>query len=128
MLDASALLAFLQQEPGGDEIAARLDRALISSVNWSEVVQKAIEHEIDTAGMREDFEALGLEIVPFEALQAEEAARLRPATRPLGLSLGDRACLALARLRGWPALTTDRSWDRVALDVVVQVLRRAPVG
>jgi len=123
VLDASALLAFLRAEPGGDQVPELLERAVVSSVNWSEVVQKAVEHGVATSGMREDFAALGLEILPFDALQAERTALLRPETRHLGLSLGDRACLALALLRGWPAVTTDHSWEQLQLDVAVRALR-----
>jgi PIN domain nuclease of toxin-antitoxin system len=72
---------------------------------------------------RLDVEAAGVTIVPFDPEHAEEAARLWVAAPRSGLSLGDRACLALARSRGAVAMTTDRAWADMALDVSVQVVR-----
>jgi len=123
VLDASALLAMLHGEPGGDEIQGLLETAVISSVNWSEVVQKSLERKVETEGMREDLEALGLKIVPFSAAHAERTASLRAKTRHLGLSLGDRACLALASALRLPALTTDRPWADLSLDIDIRVTR-----
>lgn len=123
VLDASALLAMLHAEPGGEKVQKVLQTSSISSVNWSEVVQKSLERGVEVEGMRQDLEVLGLEIVPFSAAQAERAAFLRALTRQLGLSLGDRACLALAAELRLPALTTDRNWADLALDVEVQVTR-----
>lgn len=76
VLDASALLAFLQSEPGCDQVEAALAETVISSVNWAEVVQKSIAAAVDVNGMREDLEALGLRIVPFSAEEAGIAAQL----------------------------------------------------
>ncbi|HEY4564239.1 MAG TPA: PIN domain-containing protein, partial [Thermoanaerobaculia bacterium] len=81
MLDASALLAMLQEEPGADVVQELLETAAISSVNWSEVTQKALERQTEIEGLRQELEALGLEIMPFTAALAETTARLRPATR-----------------------------------------------
>ena len=97
--------------------------AAISSVNWSEVVQKSLEREVEVEGMRQDLEALGLKIVPFSAAQAERTASFREPTRHLGLSLADRACLALAAELELPALTTDRVWADLALAVEVRITR-----
>lgn len=124
VLDASALLAFLQDEPGGETVEDLLGTAVISSVNWSEVIQKALEKETPVDGLREELESLGLEIVSFTAELAEKTAFLRAETRPFGLSLGDRACLALAGDLGRPAVTTDRIWRDLSLDVEVRVLSR----
>lgn len=123
VLDASALLAMLRNEPGGEQVPELLAGAALSSVNWAEVIQKSLDYEVDISGLREDFEALGLEIVPFSIDQAEQVARLRRPTRAVGLSLGDRACLALALERGWSAVTTDRAWAEAALDVPIVTLR-----
>lgn len=123
VLDASALLAMLQDEPGAEEVAAALDRAAISAVNWSEVWQRALERGADVAGLREDVAALGLRIEAFDAEDGEAAARLWPVGRRAGLSLGDRACLALAQRLGAPALTTDRAWARLDLGVEVRTIR-----
>ena len=123
VLDASAILALLHSEPGGETIQKLLESAAVSSVNWSEVVQKALERKAEVEGLRQEFEALGLRIVPFSASQAEQAALWREQTRSLGLSLGDRACLALAAELGVPAVTTDRIWKDLALGVEVRTLR-----
>lgn len=123
VLDASALLAALLDEPGGAAVAQAVDSAAVSAVNWSEVLQKAIGRNVDTAGLRGELESLGLEIVPFGTEDAELAAELWPRTQPLGLSLADRACLALAQRLGVPAVTADRSWTELELEVQVRVIR-----
>jgi PIN domain nuclease of toxin-antitoxin system len=124
VLDASALLAFLQDEPGGEAVEELLGTSAISSVNWSEVIQKALEKKTEVEGLREELESLGLEIVPFTAELAEKTAYLRAETRSLGLSLGDRSCLALADDLGRPAVTTDRIWGDLSLRVKVRVVSR----
>ncbi|HYG65171.1 MAG TPA: type II toxin-antitoxin system VapC family toxin [Thermoanaerobaculia bacterium] len=123
VLDASALLAVLHDEPGGDLVESLLETAVVSSVNWSEVLQKALERQTDLRGLREDLESLGLEILAFTAAQAERAAQLRSTTRHLGLSLADRACLALAAELELPAITTDRVWQDLALDIEIRLAR-----
>jgi ribonuclease VapC len=96
VLDVSALVALLQQETGADAVAAALRDASISTVNWSEVLQKSLSQGIDTVGMQTDLEALGVQFVPLSSLHSELAAQLWPNTKSFGLSLGDRACIALA--------------------------------
>lgn len=123
VLDASALLAMLQTEPGGDEVQNLLATAAICSVNWSEVAQKALDWQTEIEGLRQELEALGLEILPLTALLAETTARLRPSTRQAGLSLGDRACLALAAVLGLPAVTADRIWPDLGLPIEIRVVR-----
>jgi ribonuclease VapC len=123
VLDASALLALLQNEPGGDLVQELLETAAISSVNWSEVAQKALDWQTEIEGLRQELEALGLEIMPFTAPLAEMTARLRPATRQAGLSLGDRACLALAAVLDLPAVTADRVWPDLGLPLKIRVVR-----
>lgn len=121
VLDASALLAWLQAEPGGELIESELASAAISSLNWSEVLQKSLAHGVEISGLRADMEALGLRILPFDASDAELAARLwSPGS---GLSLADRACLALGLRHGVPVWTADRIWAQVSLDVPVRVIR-----
>ena len=122
-MDASALLALLHAEPGADAVEAAIDRAAISTVNWSEVCQRSVARGVETSGLRGEIEALGLEIVPFSAEDAEEAASLWPRSRDLGLSLGDRACLALATRLRRAALTADRSWLALELDVEIRPIR-----
>jgi PIN domain nuclease of toxin-antitoxin system len=123
VLDASAILAVLQREPRAEVVVPLLDGAAISAVNWSETIQKAISRDVSIDGLRADIEALGVSIVPFTAVEAEQAAALWLETMHAGLSLGDRACLALARREGVPALTADRSWSSVAVGVDVRVIR-----
>jgi len=123
VLDASALLALLHSEPGGEVVEDLLSAAVISSVNWSEVVQKALERKAYQQGMRQEAESLGLVILPFTSEQAERTAHLRQQTRHLGLSLGDRACLALAAELRLPAVTTDRVWKDLEVGVEIRTVR-----
>jgi PIN domain nuclease of toxin-antitoxin system len=121
--DASALLALLQREPGQATATAWLPGAALSSVNWSEVVQKTLARQGDIELLRQGIAGLGIRIVPFAQAEAERAARLWPQTQPLGLSLGDRACLALALEQGVPVLTPDRAWTQLALDCQIELIR-----
>ena len=98
VLDASSLLAFLHDEPGAERVRSALSGAIVSAVNWSEVVQKSLQRQADIAGLRQEFEHTGVEFLPFTPEHAEIAALLWDRTRQHGLSLGDRACLALATL------------------------------
>ncbi len=123
VVDASALLAMLHGEPGADNVAEAVERGAISTVNWSEVYQRSLVRGVDVAGLRSEVEALGLEIVAFTVDDAEQAAEFSPPTRHRGLSLGDRACLALARRLELPALTADRSWLDLDLDVQIEAIR-----
>jgi ribonuclease VapC len=123
VLDASALLAMLHAEPGGDLVRGLLQTASISTVNWSEVIQKALDRDVEVQGLRQELEALGLRILPLTADQAERTAFLRAETRHLGLSLGDRACLALAAELGLPAVTADRAWQDLSIGIEIRVAR-----
>lgn len=123
VLDASALLAMLHDEAGGEKVEPLLAAAVISSVNWSEVVQKSIARNVWDESLRADLEALGLSIVPFTREDAEGAARLWHRTRARGLSLGDRACLALGHRLGLPVVTTDRAWKGAVPGLDVRVVR-----
>ena len=123
VLDASALLAYLQQESGGSAVRAVLHEAVMSTVNWSEVIGRAHVAGVDTTGLREDLQSLGLALRPFSASQAERAGRLVEKTRPFGLSLGDRACIALAIDRRESVYTADRVWTELDLDVAIKAVR-----
>ncbi|MGF3028012.1 type II toxin-antitoxin system VapC family toxin [Methylobacterium aquaticum] len=126
VLDASAVLAVIFGEDGADQVAGHLPGARISSVNAAEVMTKLID-----LGMPEDtvdaiVEGLQLTIVPFEITHARECARLRTLTRSAGLSLGDRACLAVAKQLDAHAFTTDQAWSRLdsaAVGVTIELLR-----
>ena len=89
VLDASALLAYLHDEPGAEKVEAVLGDSLISTVNWSEVVQKSLSRGVDTDGLHEDTETLGVIIEAFTLEDAEGAAKLWPISRTMGLSLAD---------------------------------------
>lgn len=123
VLDASALLAFLQDEPGGEVIEPLLSQCLLSSVNWAEVVQKSLSRHVDIRGLREDVEALGVSITPFTPGQAEIAGALWKETRRFGLSLGDRSCLALGLHLRNTVFTTDRVWKNLPLDLDIRLIR-----
>ena len=123
VLDASALLALLKRESGADSVAPLLERSVISSVNWTEVLQRAIAGGMEVGDVRQNLQFLGLRIRPFTAEDAEPTARLWHTTRQAGLSLGDRACLSLARELGLPAVTADRAWATLGLEVEVRLIR-----
>lgn len=123
VIDASALLALLNQEPGVEQVLQQLDGASMSAVNWSEVVQKALHRGVDTVGMRAEVQQLGLRIEAFTPAHAESCAALWSTTRQHGLSLADRACLALAQQHSASVLTADRAWTRLGLDLKIQLLR-----
>lgn len=123
VLDASALLAFLHEEPGGERVSPVLEGAHVSAVNWSEVLQKSLQRHVDIDGMQQEFIEVGVTFEAFTPQQAETAARLFTRTRDHGLSLADRACLALAMDRGLPVMTADRAWAGLGLDLEVDVIR-----
>ena len=116
LLDTSAVLGYLQSEPGWEIIAAEIvtGTACICVVNQTEVLSKLCDKGMDWQDAQKAFNKLALLPEPFTAATALDAARLRPLTREYGLSLGDRACLAAARLRQCPVLTGDRDWLKVA--------------
>jgi PIN domain nuclease of toxin-antitoxin system len=123
VLDASALLATLFEEPGGAAIEARLENACISAVNLSEVAAKLADRGTPAELITGVLAALDLDIRPFDRAQAERAGILRGSTRKRGLSLGDRACLALAEALERTAVTTDRAWAKLDLGIAVEVAR-----
>lgn len=123
VIDASALLAMLHGEAGAETVEFALEGGAISSVNWSEVHQHSLARGVALDDLRGELEALGLEIMPFTVEDAEHAAALWRPTRHLGLSLGDRACLALALRLGRGALTADRAWVDLDLGVAVEAIR-----
>lgn len=123
VIDASALLALLQDEPGSSRVAEALPDASISAVNIAEVVAKLCDRGLAADKARETLETLALDIVDFDFAQAAASGGLRPASRPLGLSLGDRACLALAARSDLPAMTTDRAWTGLDIGVSVDLIR-----
>jgi ribonuclease VapC len=125
ILDASAVLAFLLREPGQERVMeVLLTGPHMSTVNFAEVVTKYVLRDAATQGERLRNE-LPVVFVPVDEDLALQAALMASVTRPLGLSLGDRICLALARRTGLTALTADRSWLEIAapIGVTVEVVR-----
>lgn len=122
-LDASALLAFLLREPGHERVREFLGDACMSTVNFSEVLGRFARAGRDVLLIAERLLAGPIELVEFTAERAVAAAALVPATQPYGLSLGDRACLALAAERGIRAVTADRSWRRLKVHIEIETIR-----
>ena len=122
-LDASAVLAFLNREPGSEWMEAVLDVSILSAVNWAEVLTKSLEYGVDLHDAAGLIQALGVVILPFTDTDAQAVAELRESTRHRGLSLGDRACLALAQRHEVTALTADRAWAELDVGVEVRLIR-----
>jgi ribonuclease VapC len=123
VLDASAVLCLLQEEKGAERVARALPAAVIGAVNYSEVISKLVESGIDEATADGLMDTLQLTVIPFDRRQARLAGALRATTRRLGLSLGDRACLALAGTEGAIALTCERVWTKFEGPCKVEALR-----
>lgn len=120
VLDASALLAVVNNEPGSAKVTEVLYGAAISAVNMAEVLTKLVDEGKGEESLRSALGSFPVTVVPFDEDQAYKAGLLRQTTRSQGLSLGDRACLALAHSLGLPAFTADRAW--AGLDVGVEVV------
>lgn len=124
VLDASALLAYLLDEAGAGEVEQALgDQAAIGAVNLAEVLSKLCDAGEDPDSAMGGITVLPLDVVPFDEDLAVESARLRPPSASAGLSLGDRACLALGRRLGRRVLTADGSWVGLIPDVDVVAIR-----
>jgi PIN domain nuclease of toxin-antitoxin system len=123
VLDASALLALLYREPGYEVVSAHMPDCCISTVNLTEVVSRFVRDGHAGQQIWQQLRASSIEFVPFSSEQAILASHLLTRTQPYGLSLADRACIALAMLRGLPALTADRAWSQVQVGVTIQTIR-----
>jgi len=123
VLDSSALLTIVKKERGADIVEAAFGDAAISAVNVSEVLSKVWDWGLDANTYIGDLTRLRLEVVDFDFSRAALAASLRATTRSFGLSLGDRACLALAVERDCPAMTADRNWAKLNIGVPIQLIR-----
>ncbi len=122
-LDTSAVLAFVQNEPGGDRAEAAMHDATISSVNLGELVAKFVDRGASREDCDEILAALALDVTTHGTVEAREAGELRRVTRQHGLSLGDRACLALAMRHGHTVVTADRIWAELGLGIEIEVIR-----
>ena len=123
VLDASAVLALLANERGAEQVQAALGSAAISAVNLAEVLAKLGDRGVTEAEQRLIRVSLDVEVRSFDEHAAWRASSLRGTTRSHGLSIGDRACLALALEEGLPVLTTDRAWSKLDVGVEVRPLR-----
>jgi len=123
VLDASALLALVFQEAGTAVVERHLAESCMSTINLAEVLAKVARDDMDVAALRGGLERSAIEWVPFGFDDAEQAALLVPVTRAHGLSLGDRACLALAKARNVPVLTGDKAWAKVDVGVEIRLIR-----
>jgi PIN domain nuclease of toxin-antitoxin system len=123
VLDSSALLALLWNEPGSEAVAAVLDGGLMSTVNAAEVYSKIIDRGLGAALAESIFATLPIQLVVFDAPQAKEAGLMRDRTRHLGLSIGDRACLALAKYKGADAITADSAWTKLEIGISISSIR-----
>ena len=125
VLDASALLALINAEPGAERVLRALleSECVLVSVNLTEVLTRLIDRGASAQEAADRIQTTGLTVVAFDQTLAVAAAKLRTATRSKGLSLGDRACLALAQQLGSTALTADRAWSELDLGIEIEVIR-----
>ncbi len=125
VLDASAILALLFEEPGAETVRAHLRTGVIGAANLAEVLAKLCDHGLPIQEAARAVAILGLDVAPMTGKQAQSSAAMRVSTRAAGLSLGDRACLALASELNARALTADRGWAKIAeaVGVAVEVIR-----
>ena len=123
VLDASAVLAVLRQEPGADRVMTRISGAIISAVNYAEVVTRLASKGSDLAQVLIDLDNLLRDVRAFDQEQAQAAGMLEASTRLFGLSLGDRACLVLANRLGLPVLTADQVWAKLDIGVSIELIR-----
>ena len=122
ILDASALMAMLREEPGAKKVADAIAGARMSVFNYAEVVSYFIHAGMDQHVIDAMLDPLPIELVPADKDLARLAGHLRAPTAEAGLSLGDRFCLALAKRKGLPAWTADKGWKRIAAAAGVEVV------
>ncbi|MGB3723005.1 MAG: type II toxin-antitoxin system VapC family toxin [Pacificimonas sp.] len=124
VLDASAVLALLRAEPGGEHVSDMLDDAIMSAVNLHEVAKELLVSGIPIAIVEIMLAKLRIDIRPHDSSAAFAAARLHAETKQYGRGLGDRACMSLAITLGVPALTADREWAKIrAKGLKIEMLR-----
>lgn len=121
VVDASAVLAWLQEEPGGARVTALLEGGIVSAANWCEVLQKVRQHGGDPEEVGLLLRSLGLEVVDVTRTDGERAAELW--TREYPLSLGDRLCLAVAERLEVPVVTAESRWAAVDVGIEIQLIR-----
>lgn len=123
VLDASSLLALLNNEPGAQRVRDILPEAVIGAVNVCETVGKLTKAGMSLKDARTSIELIQVEVLPFDAELAYKAGALVVETKRLGLSLGDRACLALGLMLNKTVVTADHLWSKLKLEIPVEVIR-----
>lgn len=123
VLDTSAVLAIFNQEPGAETIVRIVRQSAISTVNLAEIATKLNQWAVPPEQIMRWVDGLEVEIVAFTEDQAIAVGSLRNLTHERGLSLGDRACLALAQRLGIPAYTSDRKWSEIEIGINVVQFR-----
>jgi len=123
VLDSSAVLAVMFGESGQERVLATLPGALLSTVNLTEIISKLTTRGVSAQNAENAVRRLGVECVDFSAAHARIAGELRPLTKSAGLSLGDRACVALGIEREAEILTTDRAWATIVVPVTISLIR-----
>lgn len=126
VLDASAVLALIFGERGSDIVIEKAKGAQVSAVNFSEILTRVIDRGGDVIAVRALLSRLELMIVPHDEALAIATALLRNQTRQYGLSLGDRACLALAQREKAVVLTADQDWAKLDLGIEIRLIRERP--
>ncbi|MGE3979227.1 MAG: type II toxin-antitoxin system VapC family toxin, partial [Nitrospira sp.] len=114
VIDASAMLAFVNREPGCDVVRGYLRGSVMSAVNYAEVLQKLVERSYEQTMLNDVISNLRIEIVPFDRMLAEQVARLYPVAHK-GVSLADRACMSLGLAGKLPIVTDDYEWEELGL-------------
>ena len=123
VIDASVLLAVVLGELTAEETETWLAGSCISTVNLSESISKLVDHNYEAEIITDVLHAMKLDVWPFDREQAERAGLLRASTRQYGLSLGDRACLALANDLQRPAATADKAWAKLDIGIPIKLIR-----
>ncbi len=123
VVDASAVLAAVQDEQGGEYVKKHIDRCIISSVNWSEVLQKLSSSGSDVDKIDAYLNALGLRVIDFTEDDGRISASLWPSCKSLGLSLADRACIATGLRLKTKIITADRAWKKLDIKSQLHLIR-----
>ncbi len=123
VMDSSALLAVINEETGADAVEERLGQSVVSAVNLAETIGKLALEGVPADDLRETLADMVQAIIPFDEHLAYLAGRMTPHTKSLGLSLGDRACLATAEQLNLEAVTADKIWKKLKTPVKIKVIR-----
>lgn len=123
VFDASALLALLNKETGYEVVEKHLANAVMSTVNVTEVVSTLVDVGLEHAEARKIVSEVMAEMIPYDEEQAYIAAALKKTTKAYGLSLGDRACLALAKQAHLPVITADKIWEKISFPHKITIIR-----